>query len=240
MCNKNNNYNENSSKNNNIINDCKKQYRKINTVLFDFDGTIMDTNDLILNSWQHTFTTLTGIEGNREEIIATFGETLRYTMEKFFPDTPSEESIEIYRDFQRDIYEETIKPFPGMVEMIKELKNQGYKLGIVTSRLKSSTMIGLKKIGLKDIFDVIVTMEDCSAHKPDPEPALVTLRKLGSIPEQTIMLGDTSFDIGCAKNAGIKAVLVDWSMAISQEQKTGPEGPDYVLKNPKDIFDILY
>ncbi len=212
---------------------------RINTILFDFDGTIMNTNELILGSWQHTFKTIRGEEGDPEVIHRTFGETLAKSMNDFFPEFPVEEAVEIYRNYQTGKFADAISPFPGMIELIKELNRQKYKTAVVTSRLKPTTMEGLEKYELDKLFNVIVTMEDCTKHKPDPEPALIALEKLDSKPEEALMIGDSKFDIGCANNAGVTSVLVDWAVAIYDKQKEGIFKPNYTIGNAKDILRIL-
>ncbi len=215
--------------------------QQINAVLFDFDGTLMDTNDVILMSWQHTFRTLANREEKEDVLTATFGEPLETTMDRFFPHIPLEESIEIYRQFQRDNFNGLITLFPGMKELIIALKERGYKIGLVTSRLKQTSMEGLEKYGLTKYFDAIVTPEDTTKHKPDPEPVHIALRKLGARPDQAVMLGDTLFDIMCAKNAGVRSVLVAWSLALAGKTKAdlGKDAPDYIIHKPEELFAIL-
>lgn len=213
----------------------------IDTVLFDFDGTVMNTNDVILQSWQHTFRALRGREEDPEVLLKTFGEPLETTMKKFFPEIPVEESIKVYRSFHYDNFGDLISVFPGMDDLIAEVKRRGYRLGLVTSRLYNTTMQGLEKYGLKEYFDVIVTANDTTKHKPDPEPVNITLEKLGAKPENSIMLGDTLFDLLCAKNAGVRSVLVSWSLALSGKTKEdlGDAAPDYILEKPEDLLEII-
>ena len=213
----------------------------IDTVLFDFDGTVMNTNDVILQSWQHTFRMLCGREEDPEVLLKTFGEPLETTMKKFFPEMPVEESIEVYRSFHYDNFGDLISVFPGMDDLIAEVKRRGYRLGLVTSRLYNTTMQGLEKYGLKEYFDVIVTANDTTKHKPDPEPVNITLEKLGAKPENSIMLGDTLFDLMCAKNAGVRSVLVSWSLALSGKTKEdlGDAAPDYILEKPEELLEII-
>ena len=210
-----------------------------NTIIFDFDGTVANTNRLVIQSWQKVYLTLTGKEENEAVIKATFGEPLAVSMEKAFPETPVEEAIAIYRNHQKDIYEEMIEPFPGMTELIRKLKKDGYKVGVATSRLKNTTVIGLRKFGIADILDCLVTCEDTEKHKPDPAPALISLEKLGADPKETVMVGDSMFDIRCAHNAGIKAVLVGWAEAVSEEDMAGPDRPEFVIDKAEDLFEIL-
>jgi pyrophosphatase PpaX len=205
----------------------------INTVLFDFDGTLVDTNAVIIESWQHTFRTLEGKERPLEDIIKTLGEPLVVTMAKLFPHMDTSETIPIYRDFQRDNFIENVSLFPGMGELVVTLKRKGYKLGLVTSRMKRSTTLGLEKFKLKEYFDVIITADDTDKHKPDPEPVNIALEKLDSKAEESILIGDSRFDILCAKNAGVKSILVAWSIAFPEEV------PDYIIKTAEEVFQIL-
>lgn len=214
---------------------------KKDTILFDFDGTIMDTNNVILMSWQHTFRTLENREADEGELTKTFGEPLDITIRRFFPDVPVDESIEIYRSYQRENFTGLITLFPGMAELLKELKTQGYKIGLVTSRLYHTTVQGLEKYGIKEYFDAIVTPEDTDRHKPDPEPILIALQKLGAEPEAAVMLGDTLFDLKCAKNAHVESVLVSWSLALrgATRETLGDDAPDYIIDSPEELFEIL-
>lgn len=211
----------------------------IKTILFDFDGTVANTNRLIIDSWQHVFRTVYGKEADEADIKATFGEPLGVSMVKNFPDMNPEDAIDMYRSHQKDIYEEMIEPFPGMAELLKGLKEKGYQVGIVTSRLRNSTMIGLRKFGLAETADCIVTCEDTDKHKPDPAPALIALEKLSAKAEETLMVGDSMFDIKCAHNAGIEAVMVGWAEAITEADLTGPDRPEYCIEKAEDLYDIL-
>lgn len=213
--------------------------KKFNTVLFDFDGTIMDTNSVILQSWQHTFRTVEGKERTEDEIISTFGEPLYITMKKLLPQIEVEEGVEIYRSFHYDNFTELISIFPGILELLEELKVRGYKTGIVTSRLRHTTEIGLKKYDMEQYFDVIVTCNDTDKHKPDPEPVYIALERLDSKPDEAVMVGDSMFDILCAKNAGVKAALVSWALAVSEEERCGENAPDYIIERAEDLLNIL-
>lgn len=215
--------------------------KSIDTVLFDFDGTIMDTNNVILMSWQHTFRTLENREEDESILTATFGEPLEKTMMRFFPDIDAEKSIEIYRSFQRENFSQLITVFPGMKELVMKLKACGYRTGLVTSRLHSTAIEGLEKFDLKRYYDVIVTPEDTEKHKPDPAPVNIALEKLGSKAENAVMLGDTLFDILCASNAGVKSVLVAWTLALAGKTKEelGDNAPDYIIDTPEELFEII-
>jgi pyrophosphatase PpaX len=211
---------------------------KITTVLFDFDGTLIDTNEVIIQSFQYTFMQVLGKEMPVEEIIKTFGEPLALTMSKML-DIPPEQAMEIYRSYHYKKFDELIRIFPGMLELVIELKQRGYKLAIVTSRLRNTTIQGLKKYNLESYFDYIVTADDTDKHKPDPAPIHIALEKLHAKPEEALMIGDSMFDILCAHNAGVKSVLVGWAIAVTEEDKTGPSRPTYIVERAEEIMSLL-
>ena len=212
---------------------------KITTILFDFDGTLMDTNDLIISSWQHTFKIIEGKERPVSEIIPTFGEPLDYTVARLFPHLDIEEVISVYRSYHIDNFGARINLFPGMKELLASLKEMGYKLGLVTSRLPGTTAQGLEKYGIAEFFDAVVTAADTKKHKPDPEPILMALEKLDSKPQESMMIGDTKHDILCAKNAGAVSVLVGWAIAVPEESRVGENAPEHIIERAEDLFEIL-
>lgn len=213
---------------------------KIKAVLFDFDGTIFNTNNLIIESWQEVFRLKKGAPADESMLKATFGEPLGITMERFFPGQ-AEECIKIYRDHQKDIYFDMIEIYPEMEDAIKKLKLLGYMNAVVTSRLTSSTMSTLEKFDIKKYFDVIITCDDTDKHKPDPAPALLALERLGISADEAVMVGDSHFDVLCAQNAGVKAVLVDWSEAakVTSGLSDFDYTPDYVIKSAEELLDIV-
>ena len=227
----------------------------IDTVLFDFDGTLADTNDLIIASWQYTYRERIGHTVSKEEILKTFGEPLVESMRKAFPEFDVDESIEIYRSFQREIFSDAIKPFPGVPELVKELSARGFKIGVVTSRARTSTYLGLELFGLDPYIDAVITCDDCAEHKPAPGPCLACLEALGSKPGNSVMVGDSKYDIGCANNAGVTSVMVGWSMAAAagvQYESDGPGDesedartvdpafiPDYTVSSAEEIMSVI-
>ena len=188
----------------------------IKAVLFDFDGTIMDTNEVIINSWQHTFRNLTGKEADVNMLLGTFGEPLEISIDKMLPEFSRDDAMRIYREYQYCNFKGLISLFPGVVEVLRELKEKDIKTAIVTSRLRRTTMEGIEKFDLHDFFDTVITMEDTKKHKPDAEPAFEALRRLDIEAEKAIMVGDSKFDIMCARNAGVKSV---WTGQLRHKPK---------------------
>ena len=212
---------------------------RINTVLFDFDGTLMDTNDLICESWRYTVKTLTGRSMTDDEIRQSLGEILTDSMRRIMPEIDTERAVSLYRDYQHDIYLDRIKLFDGSEEVLRELRAAGYKTALVTSRLKSSTERGLAHFGIDSLFDAVLTASDTEIFKPDPTPIYIILDKLGMRPEDAALIGDTKHDIEAGLAAGVFTVLVDWSFALPPGKRADCPAPDAVIEEMRDILDIL-
>jgi len=211
----------------------------IKTVLFDFDGTLVDTNGLIVDSWRHTVMTMAGRDIGDDEIRTTLGELLIDSMRRILPEADAGEALEVYRVYQRELFLDRIRLFDGAEETLRALKEAGYKVALVTSRMKGSTEKGLAHFGLDGFFDAILTASDADKAKPDPEPLLMILETIASGPEEAIYIGDTVHDIEAGLAAGVFTILVDWSFALPPEERAGAPEPDMVIKGLKDVLTLL-
>ncbi|MBQ1490103.1 MAG: HAD-IA family hydrolase [Eubacterium sp.] len=211
----------------------------IRNILFDFDGTIADTAGLVMDSWQHTFVTCTGEKGDERTIYRTFGERLVDSLARLIPMYDPEETVRIYRDYQASLGEDVWEMFDGMPELIEALKKRGIRQAIVTSRTGVSTRAALSYFDMENTFDAVVTCEDTNIHKPEPAPALIGLAKLDASPAETLFVGDTRYDIGCAHNAGVRAVLVGWTHSMEDEDKVGIFKPDFEIKTPMELLEVI-
>lgn len=208
-------------------------------IVFDFDGTLLDTNRVILDSWQAVFRHYEGRERPEADILKTFGETIDDSMRRFFPAEDVEDAKELYRGYQREHASESVKLFDGMRELLTELGERGHTLSIVTSRLRRTTGEYLEDLGIRDLFDVVITCNDTDAHKPDPLPLLIALDRLGAEKDEAIMLGDTRFDIGCCCNAGVDSVLVEWSHDVDEEEIRNGYRPTYRISKPEELLALV-
>jgi pyrophosphatase PpaX len=217
----------------------------IDTVLFDFDGTIMNTNDIILESWRYTFNKLLGAEPNESELLDTFGEPIDDCVAKLFPNSDQDEVKRVYRGYQFAHYEEKIHLFPGIFELIEKLHENHIKMAVVTNRLRNSTEIGLKLFGLDKFIDLVVAFDDVEANglraKPEPDAALYAIDKLGSVPETSMLVGDTLNDIISGNRAGVTTVRVAW--AIAKDGAHNAESvealPDFFIDEAMELVDII-
>lgn len=213
--------------------------RRVNTVLFDFDGTLVNTNDVIIASWQHTYMHYLGREEALEKITACFGEPLLLTMEREFPGVDPEESAEVYRRYQQENADGLVKIFPGIRELLEALKEAGYRMAIVTSRTRESALRYMNMFGIAPYFEDMITCDDTDIHKPNPEPILLCLGKLSIEPGEALMVGDSPFDIKCANNAGVKSVLVDWRITGGGQTLVEDAREDFTIAEPGGLMEIL-
>ncbi|WP_100333240.1 pyrophosphatase PpaX [Bacillus alkalisoli] len=208
----------------------------INTVLFDLDGTLIDTNDLIITSFLHTLDHYYPGQYHREDILEFIGPPLYDTFVTMDKDRV-EEMITHYREFNLAKHDELVKEFDGVFETVQTLHEKGLKLGIVTSKMSPAVIMGLKLTKLDQFFDVVVALDHVTKAKPDPEPIQIALEQLGSKPEEAIMVGDNHHDILSGKNAGTKTAAVSWTLrGVEYLQQFEP---DYVLMHMADLLPIV-
>jgi pyrophosphatase PpaX len=209
---------------------------KINTLLFDLDGTLIDTNELILESFLHTLNSYYPDKYKREDCFAFIGPTLYETFESINPDK-MDEMVKVYRKFNHEQHDNLVTEFETVFETIQTLRQKGFKLGIVTTKIRDTVNMGLKLTKLDQFFDVVVTLDDVEHAKPHPEPVLKALEQLGSSPEEAIMVGDNHHDVEAGKNAGTKTAGVSWS--IKGREYISSHNPDYLLEKMSDILPIV-
>jgi pyrophosphatase PpaX len=209
---------------------------KIDTVLFDLDGTLINTNELIIASFLHTLDHYYPNEYTRERVIDFIGPSLHESFSGLNPDKV-EEMIEMYRTFNHQKHDELVEEYGTVRETVQALHEKGYKLGIVTTKQAKTAQMGLKLTGLDRYFPVLVGNDDVVKVKPDPEPLLKALEQLGSTPERTVMVGDSQYDILGGKNTGTKTAAVAWT--IKGREFLEAYEPDVMLETMEDLLVFL-
>ncbi|MFB7138070.1 pyrophosphatase PpaX [Gottfriedia sp. NPDC056225] len=209
---------------------------KINTILFDLDGTLINTNELIIASFLHTLNKFYPDQYKREHVIPFMGPTLTESFSTV-DEGRVDELISEYRRFNMEMHDEFVEEYETVYETIETLHRLGYKIGIVTTKARNVVEMGLSLGRLKQFFDVVVTIDDVQNAKPHPEPIQLALKKLNSIPEESLMVGDNYHDIEGGKNAGTKTAGVAWSLKGKEFLATYK--PDFMLEKMSDILSIL-
>lgn len=209
---------------------------KKTTLLFDLDGTLINTNELIIASFLHTLGHYRPNEYTRETVLPFIGPTLQDTFRSIDAER-WEEMVETYRAHNHKHHDELVEDYPGVYEGLQKLHDLGFKMAIVTTKKNKTAHMGLKLKGLDAFFDVVIGLDDVTKAKPDPEPLMKALEALGSTPEEAIMVGDNSHDILGGKNAGVTTAAVGW--AIKGEEYLTSFNPDYILHTMNDLLDIV-
>ncbi len=210
----------------------------LGAALFDFDGTLVDTTDLIYQSMRHATGEVLGREISRDVLMANVGQPLPRQMELLSAEH-AEALLDSYRLHNEENHDALIKEFPGVEESLARLKAAGVRVGVVTSKRRFSVDMALKNFpGLGGVVDQWVTMEDTTEHKPRPEPLLKGLELLGNVPrEQAAYVGDSPFDVAAAKAAGVESVAVSWG-AFSEDALRAAE-PDHLVPDLDAAVDVL-
>jgi len=183
---------------------------RFGTVLFDLDGTVVDTRELIRQSHRHAVTSVLGRDMPDDELLANVGRPLIEQMAAFDAER-AQELLEAQRAWNHAHTAELIRPYPGVAEMLAGLKAAGCRTGVVTS--KSGPTVQMAFDALPEVakhIDVLVAVEDTPVHKPGPDPVLLALDRLGGDAADACYVGDAPFDIAAGRAAGVTTVGVTW------------------------------
>lgn len=201
-------------------------------LMFDLDGTLLDTGELIIKSFQHTMAVHHNRPADLALIRAHFGKPLRSALAAMGPNV--EEMAATYREYNLAHHDELAGVFAGVVETVRELYNRGIRLAIVTSKTRKTAVRGLRLFDLDKYFPVVIGNEDCSRHKPDPEPVLLALAALGLPVADCLMVGDSPHDLASAHAAGLKAAAVRWSEVPWADVLAAK--PDHIVETMADLL----
>jgi pyrophosphatase PpaX len=201
-------------------------------VLFDLDGTLVDSAAIILGSFHHATETVLQRRFPDEQIRSQIGGTnLAHQMALLDPDR-SDELVRVYREHNDPQYSE-LACFPGMVAVLARLKEEGRRLGVVTAKRKHTVDLVFDGAGIASYFDVVVGSDDTQRHKPDPEPVQKALELLEARPADAAYVGDSPFDMAAAKGAGVFAVAVGWGGIHHVEDA------DAFVETPGELLGVL-
>ena len=206
----------------------------LTTFLFDLDGTLIDSIELILRSYRHTMRTHHGAEPGDDVWMEGLGTPLWVQFRRFTEDPAEIDAmVATYRAYNLAHHDELVRPYEGVVEAVRALKRRGRPLGVVTSKMRSGAMRGLVRASLEDAFDVVVGADDVTHPKPHPEPVQVALERLGASASGAVFVGDSRHDLVSGRAAGVKTAAALWG-PFDRSHLADLE-PDYWLETPGDL-----
>jgi pyrophosphatase PpaX len=211
---------------------------RFSVVLFDLDGTLIDSGPIIIASMRHASLTVLGVEPDEERVRAAIGGPGLYSQMRDLDPERADELVEVYRAHNEPLHAE-LKAFDGVLDLLPGLRAEGRRLGIVTAKRMRTVELALDRFPvLREVPEVIIGMEDTERHKPEPDPILEALRRLGAAPEDAVYVGDSPFDVAAAKAAGSFAVAVTWG-GIHTAERLAQEHPDALVSTPQELLDVL-
>ena len=213
----------------------------IKCVIFDFDGTLADTAEGILRTEDAMLREM-GLpkpEGGEAQMRQGIGLALRDSLHVgcLIEESRLDEAVDTYRRLFDEIAFDYIVPFPGVKETLEYLYDKGYQLGIATSRSRRTLVYLLDKMGIAQYFTHMTSVESTPNHKPAPDLALILLEKFGISGDETLVVGDTIYDLQMGRNAGCHTCGVTFGNHSAEQLSA--ENPDYIVDSFPALKDIL-
>jgi pyrophosphatase PpaX len=210
----------------------------IRTVLFDLDGTLIDSIRLILDSYHHTLQ-MHGLPARSDDDwLRGVGTPLKVQFAEWEQDPAALDAlIATYREYNLRNHDAMVTVYGGVVDAVREIRAAGLKTGLVTSKNRHGAMRGLSLVGLETAMDVLVCADDVVNPKPHPEPVEMAVRLLGADLESTVFVGDSIHDMHAGRAAGVRTVAVLWG-PFGRSHLEGAT-PDYWITEPRELVALV-
>lgn len=208
----------------------------IEVVLFDLDGTLIDTLDLILDSMRYTTEKVLGAPLPDEVLMHNVGVPLIVQMREF-DEERADEMMVVYREHNWRVHDALVKEYPGVEDALRQLIGQGKRLGVVTSKARAVAERGLERFDLGPFFDLLVSFDDVHVHKPDPHPLIFASQQMGVPLDRIAYVGDSPHDMAAALAAECIAVAALWGVG-SRERLLAP-GPHFAVESMEEVVDLF-
>jgi pyrophosphatase PpaX len=206
-------------------------------VLFDLDGTVVDSGGIILASMRHATREVLGRDfGDAELMQAVGGPGLEAQMEVFAPERV-DDLVRVYRAHNEPLHDE-LEACVGMEDVLLRLHEQGHRLGVVTAKRRSTVELAFARVPIAHLFETVVGGDETQKHKPDPEPLLLAAERMNARPDETAYVGDSPFDIRAARAAGMHAIAVTWGR-IHDRERLEREEPDAIVDTAEELLEHL-
>ena len=205
-------------------------------VVFDLDGTLVDSVELIALSFQHAIRVVMGREASYEEAMQHVGTPLREQMERIDPER-AQELVDVYRDFNHREHDRMLKLYDGILDLLNNLTNAGCRLGLVTSKSRPTTQMAFDLTGIEPYFDATVCCDEAPGNKPTAHPILYCLERLDISPADASYVGDSPADIQAAHAAKVTAIGVTWG--VFPTEVLAAEKPEILVHTMDELADAL-
>ncbi len=206
-------------------------------VLFDLDGTVIDSGGIILASMRHATREVLGrVVADAELMQAVGGPGLEAQMAALDPERV-DELVTVYRAHNEPLHEELVC-CTGMDKVLERLHAEGRRLGVVTAKRRVTLELAFEHVPVGHVFETMVGGDETERHKPDPEPLLLAAERLGVRPEEAAYVGDSPFDVRAAKAAGMGSVAVTWGR-IHDRSRLEREQPDAIVDTAEELLAVL-
>ena len=206
-------------------------------VLFDLDGTLIDSGPIILASMKHAARSVLGFEVDEAQVRALIGGPgLVAQMQQLDPNRV-DELVDVYRAHNEPLHD-TLQACTGMEDVLVRLHAAGRRLGIVTAKRRSTAELAFASVPLGHLFETLVGGDETERHKPDPQPLLLAAQRMGADPEQTAYVGDSPFDVRAAKAAGMFAIAVTWGRIHDRARLEHAE-PDAIIDSAEELLALV-
>jgi pyrophosphatase PpaX len=208
------------------------------TVLFDLDGTLIDSGAIIVASMKHAATTVLGREIPEAELSAAVGGPGLIAQMRALDPSRVDELVEVYSAHNETLHD-GLEACAGVEDALETLHRERRRLGIVTAKRRATVRLAFKVLPqLERYFEVVVGSDDTERHKPDPEPILLALDRLQTRPGDAAYVGDSPFDLRAAKAAGVAAIGVTWG-GIHTRERLADEEPDALVDSAEELLGVL-
>lgn len=216
--------------------DLSARVASLECILFDLDGTLIDTIELIRESMRHATATVLGEALPDDVLMRNVGVPLINQMREFSPEH-ADALLAAYREHNHRVHDVMVKEYPGVETALERFSARGLKMGIVTSKSRAVALMGIDRFSLMRFFETLVACDDVPIHKPEPYPLLHAAQQLGVEITRCAYVGDSPHDMAASIAAGSISIAATWG-GFTKERVLEP-GPEYVAESIADVEAIL-